>query len=192
MRDAALEVLESTYPQGEPLQASKSRSVTPTRTHRPPRMYKGKGKAKADSVAPLTPLYGFKFQKDAGYICIACNRLCPKPALHRTMPNGGCMEFASSTALGYAAPAVVQSGDHCASNPPTVTKPIQQTQIQGYESQMHGPTINAQMNTAMEQGIGQASQDVWMEELVPWNSLTFDLDDDDAGRRLSQSAGLYF
>lgn len=192
MRDAALDVLDSTYPPELPSQYSSPNFNAATRTYRPPRLYKGKGKAKADSVAPMTPshtpLHGFKFQKGVGYVCIVCNRLCPNPALHRRVSGGGgCVEFASATAMTHAPPAVVESGDHRAGNAPAITNHNQGSQLQLTQAQMQSSFQVQQMDMVAE----QSSLDVQMEEQVPWDGLTVPVAGDD-GSRLSQNAGLFF
>lgn len=90
MQDAALDVLQSTYPL-VPVDSTVQIAPPPA----PPQMYvgKGKGKVRERSYPAVTPaatershslvapgfVAGFEAVKGVGYFCVACGVFCPKP-----------------------------------------------------------------------------------------------------------------
>ena len=102
MHDAALDVLQSTYPRA--LQDSAGYVANPA----PPQIYLGKGKERAHSIAQGPGGHnrgpsmqgGFEVRNGVGYYCAFCGRFCPNPNLHRTMwDGGGCVDFSGNSSV---------------------------------------------------------------------------------------------
>ena len=110
MHDAALDVLQSTYPQiAEPQHPPDlAAAVRAGMKNRRVPLGKGKGKARADTFIyrPDHPAHtrvqdeeqsapvGFQYKPGIGYVCIVCGVACPNTGLHRSMADGsGCVDF---------------------------------------------------------------------------------------------------
>lgn len=112
MHDAALDVLQSTYPAPAPQpsllmpqpQVRPNTLACPTAPHiytpdQPPHGTKGKETAyhrpSNDVQVPIQT--GFTYRKGIGYVCVACGRLCPQPGFHHTTGGGGgCVDLGMS------------------------------------------------------------------------------------------------
>ena len=106
MQDAALDVLQSTYPPAVPPVSARESMPSPTLRPMPRPKAKGKGKGKqkvytrirfsSDGSYPGME-GGFTFEDGIGYVCVACGQACRNPGLHQTLGDGGrCMDFGSN------------------------------------------------------------------------------------------------
>ncbi|KAK3725175.1 hypothetical protein LTR37_000686 [Vermiconidia calcicola] len=96
MHDAALDVLQTTYP---PAQPQPRAYIPPQQPFPPPAIYSGKGKERAHensywARAQSPILGGFRFRPGIGYVCVACGSVCHFPDQHRTLAGGGgCVDL---------------------------------------------------------------------------------------------------
>ncbi|KAK3686988.1 hypothetical protein LTR37_019290 [Vermiconidia calcicola] len=107
MHDAALDVLQTTYP---PAQPQPQAYIPPQQPFPPQAIYSGKGKERAHEDvyhvrAPSHPAGGFRFHEGVGYVCLACCAVRHQPYQHRTLAGGGgCVDVGLQAAPVPTAP----------------------------------------------------------------------------------------
>lgn len=119
MQDAAVDVLQSTYPPFQPPTKPTTHSGSVPLFNLGDRPYVGKGKGRASPINSSQPQSaskhsGFWFTQGIGYVCVMCNKICHQPSHHRTSTGGGGCVDVGMPAIpleGFAAGAT-QSGGH--------------------------------------------------------------------------------
>ena len=180
MHDAALDVLQSTYP--PTLQHPQQHQLPPIAIVM--KNYRRKGKEKANvsqahgAKAPYERVSdGFVLHHGIGYVCVACGKVCSTPGLHHSQPDGsGCVDFGDD----WAAPPLDRSGNaapQMAGWQPGWQMQMRDFRMSGYGAGMPMEAMNAATNAPQLQ-----------DPPTEWGGVAAM----EPERRLSEGAGLFF